>query len=187
MRWFRCARTAGMGAGFFALLLLLGVDLALEKRTAAKPSAVASPMFEVDPMWPKPLPNHWVMGWTVGLAVDAQDHIWVVHQANKLEAAERLGAANPPGGCCIPAPPVIEFDQAGNLIGNWGGPGAGYDWPDSNHGITTDYKGNVWIGGNGRGAQTAGGRGGGGPGAGELPTTKRARLAAFSLSTTIWS
>jgi DNA-binding beta-propeller fold protein YncE len=140
-----------MGASFFALLLVLGVGFALEKRTAAKPAGVPGPMFEVDPMWPKPLPNHWVMGWTVGLAVDAQDHIWVVHQANKLEAAERLGAANPPGGCCIPAPPVLEFDQAGNLIGNWGGPGVGYDWPDSNHGITIDYKGNVWIGGNGTG------------------------------------
>ena len=51
----------------------------------------------------------------------------------------------------MPAPPVLEFDQAGNLIGHWGGPGQGYDWPDSNHGITVDYKGNVWIGGNGRG------------------------------------
>ena len=55
--------------------------------------------------------------------------------------------------CCVPAPPVLEFDQEGNLIGHWGGPGQGYDWPDSNHGITVDYKGNVWIGGNGRGPQ----------------------------------
>ena len=31
----------------------------------------------------------------------------------------------------------------------WGGPGAGYEWPLSNHGITVDHKGNVWIGGNG--------------------------------------
>ena len=57
--------------------------------------------------------------------------------------------------CCAPAPPVLEFDEAGNLIGHWGGPGPGYDWPASNHGITVDYKGNVWIGGNGRGAQPA--------------------------------
>ena len=55
-----------------------------------------------------------------------------------------------------PAPPVLEFDQAGNLIGHWGGPGQGYDWPESNHGITVDYKGNVWIGGNGRGPQPEG-------------------------------
>jgi DNA-binding beta-propeller fold protein YncE len=44
---------------------------------------------------------------------------------------------------------VLEFDQAGNLLRHWGGPGQGYEWPDSNHGIFIDYKGNVWIGGNG--------------------------------------
>jgi DNA-binding beta-propeller fold protein YncE len=54
--------------------------------------------------------------------------------------------------CCIPAPPVLEFDAAGNLVGHWGGPGEGYEWPASNHGITVDHKGNVWIGGNGRGS-----------------------------------
>src|ERR671937_750328 len=53
--------------------------------------------------------------------------------------------------CCAPAPPILEFDQDGSLVGHWGGPGSGYDWPESNHGITVDYKGNVWIGGNGRG------------------------------------
>src|SRR5262249_29795771 len=53
--------------------------------------------------------------------------------------------------CCATAPPVMEFDQAGNLLRHWGGPGQGFDWPDSNHGITVDYKGNVWIGGNGAG------------------------------------
>jgi len=58
----------------------------------------------------------------------------------------------------LPAPPVLSFDQAGNLIQHWGGPGAGYEWPDSNHGITVDYKGNVWIGGNGLG-QAPGARG----------------------------
>ena len=57
--------------------------------------------------------------------------------------------------CCSPAPPVLEFNEAGDLIGHWGGPGQGYDWPSSNHGITVDYEGNVWIGGNGRGQQPA--------------------------------
>jgi len=55
----------------------------------------------------------------------------------------------------VAAPPVLEFDPAGNLVGHWGGAGDGYDWPSSNHGIDVDYKGNVWIGGNGRGAQPA--------------------------------
>src|SRR5262249_52151228 len=52
--------------------------------------------------------------------------------------------------CCLPAPPVLEFDQTGNLVGYWGGPGQGYDWLDSNHGVTVDYKGNVWVAGNGQ-------------------------------------
>ena len=109
------------------------------------------------PMWPKPLPNHWVMGNTIGVSVDASDHVWIIHRAGSLEAKEIYAVANPPGAdCCLPAPPVLEFDQEGNLIGHWGGPGQGYDWPDSNHGITVDYKGNVWIGGNGRGPQPKG-------------------------------
>jgi DNA-binding beta-propeller fold protein YncE len=108
-------------------------------------------------MWPKPLPNHWVMGNTIGVSVDAADHVWIIHRAGSLEAKEIYAVTNPPGAtCCLPAPPVLEFDQEGNLIGHWGGPGQGYDWPDSNHGITVDYKGNVWIGGNGRGPQPKG-------------------------------
>ena len=90
---------------------------------------------------------------TIGVSVDAQDHIWIIHRGGSLEAEGDLhaGPIRPASECCLPAPPVLEFDEEGNLIGHWGGPGQGYDWPDSNHGITVDYKGNVWIGGNGRG------------------------------------
>ena len=109
-------------------------------------------MFEVDPFWPKPLPNHWLLGSTIGVSVDSRDHVWIIHRgAATLNARTEMGAAtSPPTAeeCCIPAPPVLEFDPAGNLVGHWGGPGAGYEWPASNHGITVDYKGNVWIGGN---------------------------------------
>jgi DNA-binding beta-propeller fold protein YncE len=116
-------------------------------------SAVTAPRFEVDPFWPKPLPNHWLLGSTIGLAVDAQDHVWIVHRggATLNERTEMSAATNPKTAeaCCVPAPPVLEFDAAGNLVGHWGGPGAGYEWPQSNHGIFVDYKGNVWIGGNG--------------------------------------
>ena len=132
----------------------LGIGSAvLDRMFRASAAAVMAPRFEVDPMWPKPLPNHWLMGSTIGVAVDANDHIWIIHRGAALERMETYAAANPPASeCCSPAPPVLEFDEAGNLIGHWGGPGQGYDWPDSNHGITVDYKGNVWIGGNGRGA-----------------------------------
>jgi DNA-binding beta-propeller fold protein YncE len=71
---------------------------------------------------------------------------------------ENYAASNPPASeCCSAAPPVLEFDEQGNLLAHWGGPGEGYNWPLSNHGITVDYKGNVWIGGNGRGSPAAGG------------------------------
>jgi hypothetical protein len=124
----------------------------LEQRADAQAkSAVQAPMFQVDPMWPKPLPNHWLLGSTIGVSVDAQDHIWIIHRSSAtLNNNEKGAELNPPTGeCCKGAPPVLQFDQAGNLLKSWGGPGQGYDWPESNHGITIDYKGNVWIGGNG--------------------------------------
>src|SRR5437899_13042822 len=154
-------------AAFLVLLAGLGIISAvLEKRAAVAAAAVEAPQFEVDPLWPKPLPNLWIQGMTVGVSVDSQDHIWIVHRTNTYEPTEIYATAKPPAAeCCIPAPPVLEFDEEGNLIGHWGGPGNGYDWPDSNHGITVDYKGNVWIGGNGRGRPAAAGArpaGGGG-------------------------
>lgn len=184
-------RKLSIGASFLAVLLLLGVASAILGRKAKVEAAgVQAPRFEVDVMWPKPLPNHWVIGNAIGVSVDAQDHVWIIHRQGSLEAMENYGAANPPGPkrragvveaeCCSPAPAVLEFDQAGNLLASWGGQdGEGYVWPLSNHGITVDYKGNVWIGGNaamagvpaeeglppagragaGRGAAAAGGRG----------------------------
>ena len=150
-------RNLCVGAAFFALLIALGVgSLVLERRAGVEAAGVQAPRFEVDPMWPKPLPNHWLLGMTIGVSVDAQDHIWIIHRGGSLERMENYLAANPPASeCCMAAPPVLEFDEEGNLIGHWGGPGQGYDWPVSNHGITVDYKGNVWIGGNGRGTQVA--------------------------------
>jgi DNA-binding beta-propeller fold protein YncE len=153
-----------VGALFLTVTILLGLgSFALDRRAAvaaAAPTAVQAPRFEVDPLWPKPLPNKWILGQTIGVSVDAQDHVWIIHRAGSLEPGEVHATTTPPTAqCCAPAPPILEFDAAGNLIGHWGGPGQGYDWPDSNHGITIDYKGNVWIGGNGRGAPPAAGRG----------------------------
>ncbi len=112
-----------------------------------------APIFEVDPFWPKPLPNHWVTGSTIGLSVDAQDRVWTIHRPGSVEdnlkAADIKAGNLPLGECCKVAPPVLVYDQAGNLVKSWGGPGQGYDWPESNHGITVDHKGNVWLAGNG--------------------------------------
>lgn len=143
------------GAGAFAILALGIGHLAMEKRLSVQAAAVMAPRFEVDPGWPKPLPNHWILGQSIGVSADSQDHIWIIHRPGSLEAGEQHATTNPPiAQCCAPAPPVLEFDAEGNLVGHWGGPGKGYDWPESNHGITVDSKGNVWIGGNGRGPQS---------------------------------
>ena len=162
-------RNVCVGATFLTVVAGLGVGSAwLEKRAAIEAAAVQAPRFEVDPLWPKPLPNKWLLGQTIGVSVDARDHVWIIHRAGSLEPGEVHATTTPPTAqCCAPAPPILEFDAAGNLVGHWGGPGNGYDWPDSNHGITVDFRGNVWIGGNGRGSpaaaagrgQPAGGRG----------------------------
>ena len=152
-------RNGYIGAGFAVAIITLAIaSSVLERKAAVEAAGLQAPTFEVDPFWPKPLPNHWLIGMTIGVSVDAQEHVWIVHRQGSLEPGELHASSNPPiAQCCAAAPPVLEFDQAGNLLRHWGGPGQGYDWPNSNHGITIDYKGNVWIGGNGRGPQGGGG------------------------------
>src|SRR5919109_3676735 len=131
-----------------AIVALLGIGaLAASAQRAAEHPA---PRFEVDAAWPKPLPHRWLMGQAAGVAVDAQDHIWVVQRPKSLTEDERGAALTPPRSlCCVPAPPVLEFDADGNLLQAWGGHGAGYEWPDNEHGIHVDHQGHVWLAGNG--------------------------------------
>lgn len=91
------------------------------------------PTFQVDPFWPKELPNNWLVGNVVGVAVDSRDNVWIVHRPNSQAGAEKT-------------PAVLAFDPAGNLIQSWGGPGTGHDWGTQPHGIYVDYKDNVWVG-----------------------------------------
>lgn len=142
-----------MGMAFLSGLVALGIgQFLMNEIHAAQEQGVQVPMFEVDPLWPKPLPNHWLMGSTIGVSVDSRDHVYVIHRAASLNERLEIGAATDPptSVCCAPAPPVLEFDPEGNLVGHWGGPGPGYDWPESNHGLTIDHKDNIWIGGNGQ-------------------------------------
>src|SRR6202140_1814770 len=101
-----------VGALVVALLVSLGIgSVLLEKRAAVEAAGVQAPRFEVDPLWPKPLPNHWIMGMTIGVSVDAQDHVWIIHRQGSLEPGELHATTNPPiAQCCAPAPPVLEFD-----------------------------------------------------------------------------
>src|SRR5262245_53839150 len=113
-------------------------------------AAADAPKFQVDPAWPKPLPSNWIMGQAAGVAVDGDDHVWVVQRPRTLTDDEKGASLTPPRSkCCVPAPPVMEFDQEGNLLRSWGGKGEGYDWPQNEHGIYVDTKGFVWLAGNG--------------------------------------
>ena len=147
------------------LLVILGVSIAcggdspapMTDEMASEPNNTVSTAvgdgtnFEFDPTWPKPLPNNWTLGNVVGVDVDSNDHIWIVQRPLSLNQQESALDANPPlaEDCCRAAPPVIEFNQDGDVVQAWGGPGEGYEWPDSEHGIFIDHLDNVWLGGSG--------------------------------------
>ena len=117
----------------------------------ADESAAGLPQFLVDPFWPKPLPHNWIVGQVAGVDVGPHDRVWIVHRPASLSDRERAAEQDPPiGKCCIAAPPVLEFDLSGNLLNAWGGPGDGYDWPATEHGIFADDEGFVWLAGNGQ-------------------------------------
>jgi DNA-binding beta-propeller fold protein YncE len=136
----------------------------------------------LDPAWPKPLPHNWIVGDIGGLYVDRHDHTWVFHRPRSLGSTDSgaqgvagtnakggpisaLGFPRPYGqlaGCCTPAPSVLEFDKAGNLLLAWGGPGDpgfletkcrekdGCFWPAREHGIYVDQNDFVYLAGNGQ-------------------------------------
>ena len=120
------------------------------------------PRFRVDPDWPKPLPNKWLVGQVAGIAVDRHDTIWFVQRPSTLTTDERGASLTPPRSeCCVPAPSVLRFDRKGNLLQAWGGmadpgfltnrctPAMGCEWPVNEHGIFVDHDDNVWLAGNG--------------------------------------
>src|SRR5215467_4313456 len=122
-------RNLYLGAVLLCVAALLGVGSLLLDHKTVQAATTMAPRFEVNPLWPKPLPNHWLMGQTIGVSVDANDHIWIIHRAGSLEPGEQHATTNPPTAqCCAPAPPVLEFDEEGNLLRHWGGPGEGFDW-----------------------------------------------------------
>ena len=65
----------------------------------AQPGAGQPPAFHVDPTWPKPLPNGWILGQVSGVAIDAQDHVWVLQRPKSLTDDERGATFDPPLSC----------------------------------------------------------------------------------------
>ena len=138
--WLVLAAVGTAGAGAEEPFAATGAP---EAAGQAEQAAADVPRFRVDPFWPS-LPNDWILGQAAGVAVDDQDHVWLIHRPRTLDARQR----GEEGMCCVPAPPVIEFAPDGTVLRSWGGPGDGYEWPESEHGIHVDPDGNVWLGGN---------------------------------------
>ena len=135
-------------ASIFAVGAAILLALALSACEPAQGAAGDAPGLQVDPHWPQTLPNNWIVGQVAGVAVDDRDHVWIVHRPRSVNPVMAGAAQDPPiSACCIPAPPVIEFDRDGNVVQAWGGPGEGYEWSDEEHGIHVDHQGNVWVGG----------------------------------------
>lgn len=149
-----CAAVAALAAGSALPQGVTKAPATSKTAAAAKFPAAQAPRFEVAMLWPKPMPNRWILGSSVGVAVDAQDHVFVLNIGDAFNARTEIGAAPPPpaqvtGECCVPAPSVLEYDQAGTVVGHWGGPAAGYTWPQQPSGLAIDKQGNVWITGGG--------------------------------------
>ena len=148
----RFSRKFLLAAGAAALVAGLGAGPSTFQGAYAQGGGdIMVPKFEVDPFWPKPLPNNWRLAMVIGLSMDAKDNVWIVHRPQTLEQKESY-ATRGEADCCTAAPDVLEFDPAGKLLRHWGRDevrGNGHDWPSSNHGITVDKDENVWLGGNG--------------------------------------
>jgi DNA-binding beta-propeller fold protein YncE len=133
-------RMLWVSAGIAWLSVAAFVVAGLHRASASLPPAaskVTAPKFVVDPSWPH-IPNGWTLGQVSSAASDPDGNIWIFHRPRTVKPGVKTG------------PPVMEFDQSGNYIQGWGGQsGDGYTWPSTEHGITVDYKGNVWISGNG--------------------------------------
>ena len=132
------------------LFVVASVLLPGAAHAQAKPETI--PRFEPQPFWPKPLPENWILGQVSGIAVDKNDHIWILHRPASLLDDEKGAQKDPPQTkCCKAAPGVLKFDADGNLLASWG-PVSG-NWIKNEHGIHVDAAGNVWVGGNNEGDQ----------------------------------
>src|ERR1700751_2718205 len=161
--------------GTIGLGLAIGLGL-ISIEPAKSEKRLAAPVFQVDPFWPKPLPDNWVTGEVGGTCLDSQDHVFIVtrgFQTGGLTSPEGVGGADTKTGTLGGAfkskasPPVIEFDADGNVVNSWGNPalepagalgplgqsiaGQNAVLPNGIHGCFVDYQDNVWIGGNGDG------------------------------------
>ena len=134
--------TAGLAVAALAAITLFTHDKTMNAAVAQTRAATREiPHFEPDPSWPR-LPAKWVFGQVSSVSIDERGHAWILQRPTTIRSDQKARA--------MAAPPVLEFDEGGNFVQGWGGPGEGYEWIESEHGIYVDPKGFVWIGGNGK-------------------------------------
>ena len=118
--------------------------------TLAAQAKATAPTIDVDPLWPKPFPQKkaWILGSVTGVAVDGQDHIWVVHRGvDSLQTNEKGPALEPwASSCCFAAPQILEFDAAGKLLANWEPKTGRASTGRTIRRASPSTKGNVWVG-----------------------------------------
>ena len=145
-------RTFVYGAALALAIGGIGAGLSVLHGTAAEGPMVEIPIFEVDPFWPRPLPDDWLLGMTIGVSVDDQDNVWIAHRGSAtLHNNEKGAELNPPiARCCRSAPPVLEFNPRRSHDPCLGRSGAELRVAGVNaRQSPSTYKGNVWLGGNG--------------------------------------
>jgi DNA-binding beta-propeller fold protein YncE len=114
---------------FAALTIAIGIAGAFSVRAQDR-----APHYEVDLSWPKPLPDRWIIGGLGGVCVDSRNHVLILNRQDLLEGELNAGHL---------APPLIEFDPAGNVVNSWGDP----NLLDARlHSCHFDKDDNVWIG-----------------------------------------
>jgi sugar lactone lactonase YvrE len=125
-------------ASTFFLAVIGGI--APSDRALAEEHGSKIPRMVVDPFWPKPLPDRWVTGEVGGICIDSKDHVFGVNRRNLTSLEMTVGKQ--------PAPPVVEYDEDGNMVNAWGDPNV---VPLAIHGCFVDYQDNIWIAGSGGG------------------------------------
>src|SRR5512138_2862686 len=105
-------RNLRIGLAFVITLAVLGACQSVFDKSAADTAAggqggdrAIAPVFEVDPLWPKPLPNKWLIGMAIGVWVDEQDNIWIIHRGAATLHPNERALDTQAGECCTSAPP----------------------------------------------------------------------------------
>src|SRR5262250_59931 len=103
----RLKQSARVAAVVLAIACAAGLIVNTVAKAQSRGQSGAAPIYKVDPFWPKPLPNKWIMQGVPTMVTDKDDHIWVLNRPRDINPDEAGAATNPPRtDCCTAAPAV---------------------------------------------------------------------------------